>query len=55
MLEKDVEGVELFIEEEVEDVGLPVGEEVGSCLSFSISSFSLFMYVSCNFLLASVF
>ena len=50
MVEKDVEDVELFVGKQVEGVWLPVGEEVGSCLSFSISSFGLFMYVSCDFL-----
>ena len=42
--------VELPKEEEVEGVGLSVGEGVGSWLSSSIFSFSLFMYVSCDFL-----
>ena len=45
-----VEGVELSVEEEVEGVGLSVGEGVGSWLSSSIFSFNLFMYVSCDFL-----
>ena len=40
--------VELPKEEEVEGVGLSVGEGVGSWLSSSIFSFSLFMYVWCD-------
>ena len=50
MVEKDVEGVELSVEEGVEGIGLSIEEEVDSWLSFSIFSFSLFMYVSCDFL-----
>ena len=45
-----VEGIELPVEEEVEAVGLSIGEGVGSWLSSSIFSFNLFMYVSCDFL-----
>ena len=45
-----VEGVELPIEEEVEGVGLSLGEGVGSWLSCCIFSFNLFMNVSCDFL-----
>ena len=55
-----VEGIELPVKEEVEGVeegvegvDLSVGEGVGSWLSSSIFSFSLFMYVSCDFLLRS--
>ena len=36
--------------EDVEGVDLSVGEGVGSWLSSSIFSFSLFMYVSCDYL-----
>ena len=50
MVEKDVEGVELSVEEGVEGIGLSIEEEVERWLSFSIFSFSLFMYVSCDFL-----
>ena len=50
MVENDVEGVELSVEEGVEDIGLSIEEEVNSWLSFSISLFSLFMYVSCDLL-----
>ena len=49
-VQEDVEDVELFVEEEVEGVGLSVGEEVDSWLYFSIFSFNLFMYFSCDFL-----
>ena len=42
--------VELPKEEEVEGVDLSVWEGVGSWLSSSIFSFSLSMYVSCDFL-----
>ena len=52
-----VEGTELPVKEEVEGVeelvegvDLSVGEGVGSWLFSSIFSFSLFMYVSCDFL-----
>ena len=45
--------VELPKEEEVEGVGLSVGEGVGSWLSSSIFSFSLSMYASCDFLPSS--
>ena len=38
------------IVEDVEGVDLSVGEGVGSWLSSSIFSFSLFMYVSCDYL-----
>ena len=49
-VDEKVEGVELPVEEEVEGVELPVGEGVSSWLSSSIFSFNLFMYVSCDFL-----
>lgn len=42
--------MELFVEAEVEGIKLSEGEEVGSWLSFSTSSFKLFIYVSCDFL-----
>ena len=38
------------VEEDVEGADLSVGEGVGSLLSSSIFSFSLFMYVSSDFL-----
>ena len=38
------------VEEGVEGVGPSVVEGVGSWLSYIIFSFSLFMYVSCDFL-----
>ena len=49
-IDERVEGVESPVEEEVEGVGLSVGEGVGSWLSSNVFSFSLFMYVSCDFL-----
>ena len=50
-LEEEVGGVE----EGVEGIDLSVREGVGSWLSSSIFSFSLFMHVSCDFCLVLVF
>ena len=57
MVWEGVEGVGSAVEEEVrgveegvEGIDLSVSEGVDSCLSSSIFSFSLFMYVACDFL-----
>ena len=50
MVWEGVKGLELSVEEEVESVGLSVGEGVGSWLSSSIFYFNLLMYISCDFL-----
>ena len=50
MVWEGAEGVKSPVEEEVEGVVLSVGKGVGSWLSSSNFSFSLFMYVLCDFL-----